>query len=177
MSCLDSFSISTVARLLDDGITFDWKVLRNQPLLIPLFRYKAAICLKWNKKLERPSSRQMDAMKHIRVFASSILRNEANHTHLLRVRHIKRTTTESIQHDLSDYKLCEVPGDSSDCEFACQEMVQGRGNCIFGNCYCTEETEIGKCEDDDHESCDALCQDMSPSLIGFCMDDQCNCIS
>jgi hypothetical protein len=22
-----------------------------------------------------------------------------------------------------------------------------------------------------------LCQDMSPSLIGFCMDDQCNCIT
>ncbi|EPB82036.1 hypothetical protein HMPREF1544_11240 [Mucor circinelloides 1006PhL] len=74
--------------------------------------------------------------------------------------------------DLSEYELCQTQGDSSDCAFACQEMVQGRGNCIFNKCYCTEKAEIGKCEDDDHESCDALCQDMSPSLIGFCMDDQ-----
>ncbi|KAI8378212.1 hypothetical protein EDC96DRAFT_493961 [Choanephora cucurbitarum] len=79
--------------------------------------------------------------------------------------------------DLSDYGLCEVAGDSSDCQFACQEMIQGRGSCIFNKCYCTEKAEIGKCEDDDHESCNALCQDMSPSLVGFCMDDQCNCIS
>ncbi|KAF1807596.1 hypothetical protein V8B55DRAFT_1467110 [Mucor lusitanicus] len=79
--------------------------------------------------------------------------------------------------DLSEYGLCQTQGDSSDCAFACQEMVQGRGNCIFNKCYCTEKAEIGKCEDDDHESCDALCQDMSPSLIGFCMDDQCNCIT
>jgi hypothetical protein len=79
--------------------------------------------------------------------------------------------------DLSEYGLCDTQGDSSDCAFACQEMMQGKGNCIFNKCYCTEKTEIGKCEDDNHESCDALCQDMSPSLIGFCMDDQCNCIT
>lgn len=79
--------------------------------------------------------------------------------------------------DLSEYGLCDTQGDSSDCAFACQEMIQGRGNCIFNKCYCTEKAEIGKCEDDNHESCDALCQDMSPSLIGFCMDDQCNCIT
>ncbi|KAI8080128.1 uncharacterized protein B0P05DRAFT_540087 [Gilbertella persicaria] len=85
--------------------------------------------------------------------------------------------TEAKSLDLSDYGLCEEPGNSSDCEFACRELVQGRGNCIFNKCYCTEKAEIGKCEDDDHESCDALCQDMSPSLVGFCMDDQCNCIT
>lgn len=85
------------------------------------------------------------------------------------------STAKSL--DLSEYGLCDVQGDASDCAFACQEMVQGRGNCIFNKCYCTEKAEIGKCEDDDHETCDALCQDMSPTLIGFCMDDQCNCIT
>ncbi|KAI7905531.1 uncharacterized protein BX663DRAFT_558943 [Cokeromyces recurvatus] len=81
-------------------------------------------------------------------------------------------TTETKSLDLSEYGLCNVQGDSSECAFACQEIVQGRGSCIFNKCYCTEMTEIGKCEDDNHESCDALCQDMSPDLIGFCMDDQ-----
>lgn len=86
-------------------------------------------------------------------------------------------TTSAKALNLGDYDLCQVQGDSSDCAFACQEMIQGRGSCIFNKCYCTEKTEIGKCEDDDHESCDALCQDMSSDLIGFCMDSQCSCIS
>lgn len=87
------------------------------------------------------------------------------------------TTVNAKALDLSDYNLCQIQGDSSDCAFACQEMVQGRGACIFNKCYCTEKSEIGKCDDDDHESCDALCQDMSSTLIGFCMDGQCSCIS
>ncbi|KAI8984382.1 hypothetical protein BDF20DRAFT_833891 [Mycotypha africana] len=88
----------------------------------------------------------------------------------------RTTTTKSIE--LSDYALCKQQGDSADCNFACSNFVpDSRGNCIFNKCYCTEQTEIGKCEEDDHESCDALCQDMSPSFIGFCMDDQCNCIT
>lgn len=88
---------------------------------------------------------------------------------------INKASTKSL--DLSEYGLCSVQGDSSECAFACQEMVQGRGNCIFDKCYCTEKAEIGQCEDDDHETCDALCQDMSSTLIGFCMDGQCNCIT
>lgn len=84
---------------------------------------------------------------------------------------------ESKSLDLSEYNLCTVQGDETDCNFACQEMVQGKGNCIFDKCYCTEKTEVGQCEEDDHEACDALCQDMSSTLIGFCMDGQCNCIT
>lgn len=78
--------------------------------------------------------------------------------------------------DLSDYGLCEVPGDVSDCAFACHEMVKGEGNCVFNKCYCTDKPEAGKCEDDDHETCDAFCQELSGDYDGFCMDNQCSCL-
>ncbi|KAI8982552.1 hypothetical protein BDB01DRAFT_835993 [Pilobolus umbonatus] len=87
------------------------------------------------------------------------------------------TTTQAATVNLSDYGLCEIPGDSSDCAFACHEMYQARGNCILNKCYCTEKSEVGHCEYDNHEICDSLCQEMSPDLIGFCMDDQCNCLA
>jgi hypothetical protein len=73
--------------------------------------------------------------------------------------------------------LCSIESNSSDCDFACQEMQQGRGICIYNQCYCTDDVEFGRCEDDNHETCDALCQDMSADLVGFCMGDQCSCLS
>ncbi|KAI9279147.1 hypothetical protein BY458DRAFT_488114 [Sporodiniella umbellata] len=85
-------------------------------------------------------------------------------------------TTFAKTLDLSEYDLCKIQGDSSECTIACQDIANGRGSCIFNKCYCTEKAEIGRCEDDDHESCDALCQDISSELIGFCMDSQCSCI-
>ncbi|KAI8377987.1 uncharacterized protein BYT42DRAFT_572387 [Radiomyces spectabilis] len=77
---------------------------------------------------------------------------------------------------LSDRGLCTIEGDSTDCALACSEMTEGNGICVYDRCYCTD-TGIGNCDDNNHEGCDAICQDLSESLIGFCMDNRCNCLS
>ncbi|KAI8884380.1 hypothetical protein K501DRAFT_284877 [Backusella circina FSU 941] len=77
---------------------------------------------------------------------------------------------------LPDTNLCN--SNSYKCDLGCMKaLVGGRGICIHDQCYCTDEMEFGKCEDDNHEMCDALCQDLSSDLIGFCMGEQCNCLS
>lgn len=80
--------------------------------------------------------------------------------------------------ELKDTGLCDIQGDSSACSSACSMMdSDNNGICIYRTCYCTDDVGLDICEDDDHESCDAYCQEMSPNLLGFCMDGQCSCLS
>lgn len=78
--------------------------------------------------------------------------------------------------ELNASGLCAIEGDSSECAEACSLWMQGNGICIYESCYCTD-VGIGSCQDENHEGCDAICQEMSSNLIGFCMDGQCSCLS
>lgn len=81
--------------------------------------------------------------------------------------------------ELKDTGLCDIQDDSSACSSACSMMDNDNTNgiCIYRTCYCTDDSGLDICEDDDHESCDAYCQEMSSNLLGFCMDGQCSCLS
>ncbi|ORY95328.1 hypothetical protein BCR43DRAFT_492812 [Syncephalastrum racemosum] len=73
--------------------------------------------------------------------------------------------------------LCTIADeDSTACADACEQVMDGNGICIYDTCYCTD-VGIGSCEDYNHEGCDAICQEMSSNLIGFCNEGQCNCLS
>ncbi|KAI9496779.1 hypothetical protein BDB00DRAFT_869005 [Zychaea mexicana] len=81
-------------------------------------------------------------------------------------------------YELSGTGLCEVEGDSTGCAEACSMLEQGNnGICVYDNCYCTD-VDLSSCNnEEDHEVCDSVCQDMgSNNLIGFCMDGQCSCL-
>ncbi|KAL0094974.1 hypothetical protein J3Q64DRAFT_1716727 [Phycomyces blakesleeanus] len=78
--------------------------------------------------------------------------------------------------ELTGSGLCANEEDSSDCSQACSFLVQGNGECIFNQCVCND-FENGECQGDDHESCDEVCQEISPELVGYCTDSQCSCLS
>ena len=84
----------------------------------------------------------------------------------------------SFGYELSDSGLCAIEGDSTDCAQACSMLDQGQnGVCIYDSCYCTDVDMTSCYDDDDHEACDSVCEDMSSNLIGFCMNGQCSCLS
>ncbi|KAI7851520.1 hypothetical protein BDC45DRAFT_515965 [Circinella umbellata] len=84
----------------------------------------------------------------------------------------------SFGYELSNSGLCAIEGDSTDCAQACSMLDEGQsGVCIYDSCFCAD-IEMTSCYgDDDHEACDSVCEDMSSSLIGLCMNGQCSCLS
>ncbi|KAI8143724.1 hypothetical protein BJV82DRAFT_83143 [Fennellomyces sp. T-0311] len=83
----------------------------------------------------------------------------------------------SFAFELSGNGFCDIEGDSSACASACTMLHGQNGICVYDSCYCTD-VEVGSCsDDDDHEDCNTICQDMSSNLVGVCMQGQCSCLS
>ncbi|SAM03615.1 hypothetical protein [Absidia glauca] len=67
---------------------------------------------------------------------------------------------------------------SKSCQDACASQKQwedNNGMCVFDRCYCTD-VGVGTCQDNNHEGCDAICQNLSLDWVGVCSDGDCHCV-
>ncbi|KAI8089885.1 uncharacterized protein BX664DRAFT_334152 [Halteromyces radiatus] len=68
---------------------------------------------------------------------------------------------------------------SKGCQEACAAQSSNgddsNGMCVMDECYCTD-VGIGDCRDNNHEGCDAICQQLSLDWIGVCSNGGCHCL-
>ncbi|ORZ19885.1 hypothetical protein BCR42DRAFT_410722 [Absidia repens] len=89
------------------------------------------------------------------------------------------TVTHELSQQQPGFYDDAVSGHST---MACHEACNGSGNdydgngmCVLDRCYCTD-VGVGTCEDNNHEGCDAICQNLSLDWIGVCSDGDCHCL-